>query len=377
MADEGGTMAFIDLAAQRRRLGDRVDRAVQRVLEHGRYVMGPEVHELERRLAEHSGAAEVVTCSSGTDALLLPLLAWGVGPGDAVFVPAFTFPATPEVAALLGATPVFVDVDRVTFTMDPKSLDAAVGEASSRGLQPKVVVAVDLYGHPARYDDVEALADTHGMRVLADAAQSYGASRGGRRVGRFGDATATSFFPAKPLGCYGDGGAVFTDDEELAALLRSLRVHGQGDTKYDVVRVGINGRLDTVQAAVLLEKLSIFDEELEARDRVAGRYSEALQGAVEVPAVDEDVVSAWAQYTIRLEGRDAVARRLGAEGIPTAVYYPRPLHEQPAYASCPVSPLGLTVSEESAERVLSLPMHPYLEEADQERITTALLASLG
>jgi dTDP-4-amino-4,6-dideoxygalactose transaminase len=368
----GDPIRFVDLQAQRARLGDAVDRAIARVLEHGAFIHGPEVAELEGRLASYAGVEHVVSCSSGTDALLLPLLAWGVRPGDAVVVPAFTFAATAEVVSLLGATPVFADCDPETFVMEPTSAEAALDTAVAADLVPRAIVPVDLFGQPADYDSLGDLAKSRGVALLADAAQSFGATWQGRRTGGFGDAAATSFFPAKPLGCYGDGGAVFTDDAALAGILRSLRSHGQGDHKYDTVRVGVNGRLDTIQAAVLLEKLAIFDDELAARRSVAERYTDGLDDHVSVPVVHPSADSAWAQYTVLVNGRDDVAARLRDAGVPTAVYYPVPLHHQPAYAMCPVSGKGLGVSESLARRVLSLPMHPYLDEHVQDRIIEAV-----
>ncbi len=367
-------IAFIDLQAQRRRIGDRIEAAIGRVLEHGRYVMGPEVRVLEERLAAFAGVRHVVSCASGTDALQLPLMAWSIGPGDAVFVPAFTFAATAEVVALVGATPVFVDVLPDSFNMEPASLDAAIEATRAEGrLRPAAVIPVDLFGQPADYDALQPVADRHGLRLLADTAQGFGAHYRGRRTGSIGDAASTSFFPAKPLGCYGDGGAVFTDDDELAAILRSLRVHGQGTDKYDNVRIGVNGRLDTMQAAILLEKLAIFEEEIAARDRVANAYSAALAGVSETPALIPDATSIWAQYTIKIDDRDGVADRLKAAGVPTAIYYPRPLHRQTAYRDYPTAPGGLPVSEALADRVLSLPMHPYLDRATQDRIIAAVI----
>jgi dTDP-4-amino-4,6-dideoxygalactose transaminase len=367
-------VAFVDLQAQRRRLGGRIERALAAVIEHGQFILGPEVSELERRLAGCCGVPQVVTCSSGTDALLMSLLAWGVGRGDAVYVPSLTFAATAEAVALVGATPVFVDVDPGTYTLDPDSLLAAA--RATAGLRPAAVIPVDLYGQPADYPAVEKVAREFGLRVAADAAQSFGATLDGRRVGALADVTATSFFPAKPLGCYGDGGAVFTNDDELAGSLRSLRVHGQGVDKYDNVAVGLNARLDTLQAAVLLEKLAIFDDELEARRRVAERYRAGLTGIVDVPCLREGATSAWAHYTVLVGDRSRVAARLHAAGIPTAVYYPRPLHAQAAYATCPRPPGGLPVAERLAGQVLSLPMHPYLDVATQDRIIAAVRASI-
>ena len=367
---------FIDLQTQRQRLADRVDDAVLGVLDHGQFIMGPEVEELEDRLADYCGVDHAVTCSSGTDALLLPLLAWGVGAGDAVFVPAFTFAATAEAVVLAGATPVFVDVDEEIYAMEPESLRSAVEQADDEGLRPRVVIPVDLFGHPAPYPALQEIADDHGLRVVADAAQSFGAELGGTRVGAFGDCTATSFFPAKPLGCYGDGGAVLTDDDELAALLRSCRIHGQGETKYDNVRIGINGRLDTIQAAVLLLKLEIFDDERGARQQVAARYAAGLRDVVGVPATRADARSAWAQYTVRSATRDVLAKELAAAGIPTAVYYPSPLSDQLAYAAYPTAPGGCPVAHRLADEVLSLPMHPYLRSEDQQRIVDAVRAAV-
>ena len=370
-------IAFIDLQAQRRRLGERIDEAMARVLAHGRFIMGPEVRELEDRLGAFCGAKHAIACASGTDALLLALMAEGIGPGDAVFVPAFSFVATAEMAALAGATPVFVDVLSDTFNMDPKSLDAAIGVAEGLGLRPRVVIPVDLFGQPADYDRIGAIADKHGLIVVADAAQSFGAALNGRRVGTFGAYTATSFFPTKPLGCYGDGGAVFTEDDEKAEVLRSLRMHGKGSSKYDTVRVGLNSRLDTLQAAILIEKLAILEAEIEARDAVARRYTAALAGILKVPKVIEGVRSVWAQYTIQIDEVDRVRARLKAAGVPTAVYYPKPLHQQAAYKDFPVAAGGLAVSERLSQSVLSLPMHPYFDAATQDRIVAALVDAVS
>ena len=362
------SIPFIDLQAQRKRLGRRLDEALIRVVDHGGYIMGPEVRELESGLAKFCGAKHCISCSDGTTALGLVLMGWEVKAGDAVFVPAFTFASTAEVVAWTGATPVFVDVLEDTFNMDPASLKSAVAAATGRGLTPKAVIPVDLFGQPADYRRIVPVAEDCGLKVLADAAQSFGAELDGRRMGTFGDATSTSFFPAKPLGCYGDGGAVFTDDEELAEILRSLRVHGQGSNKYDNVRIGINGRLDTLQAAILIEKLAIFPDEIEARQSVARRYSEALRPHAAVPAVIEGARSVWAQYTLKLEQRDSVQTACRAAGIPTAVYYPMPLSRQTAYRNFPSDPGGTPVSDALSERVLSIPMHPYLSEPVQDHI---------
>lgn len=367
-----GPIPFIDLRTQRLRLGDRVDQAVHRVLEHGKFILGPEVSELESRLAAFAGAKHAVTCGSGTDALLLALMAWQIGRGDAVFVPAFTFAATAEVVALLGATPIFCDILEDTFNLDPDSLERAITHAEMLALRPRAVIAVDLFGQPADYRRILPLAEAHGLKVLADAAQSFGATLDGRRVGTFGDITATSFFPAKPLGCYGDGGAILTDSAELAGVVRSLRVHGQGSDKYDNQRIGMNGRLDTLQAAVLLEKLSIFEDEIKRRDEVAERYSRELSGLAQVPALAPGATSVWAQYTLRLDSRDTVASHLKAMGIPTAIYYPKPLNRQTAYRDFPNAPGGTPASDRAAQHVLSLPMHPYLAGPTQGRIVSAI-----
>ena len=370
MTENVEAVAPLDLAAQRSRLGDRVEQAIQRVVEHGRFIMGPEVFELEERLAAFCGAPHAVSCSSGTDALLLALMGWGVGSGDAVFVPAFTFAASAEVIVLAGATPVFVDVDPATFNLDVASLEAAV--TADLGRRPAGVIAVDLFGQPADYDAIRALAAEHGMWVLSDAAQSFGSTLDGRGAGTYGDAVATSFFPTKPLGCYGDGGAVFTAEAEMAARLRSLRVHGEGEHPYDHPRIGMTGRLDTIQAAILLQKLDILGEEIEARQRLAERYSAELSEVAVVPTVDKRASSAWAQYTVQLDCRDAVAARMAEWGVPTAVYYPKPVHHQPAYAGFPVAPGGLPVAEAVPQRVLSLPVHPYMTEGAQGRVIDAL-----
>ena len=371
----GEPIPFVDLRAQRVRLGRRVEEAMARVLEHGTYIMGPEVAELETRLADWCGARHAISCASGTDALVMVLMAWGVGAGHAVYVPSFTFAATAEAVALVGATPVFVDVLADDFNIDPAGLVAAI-QGTNAHLKPACVIPVDLYGQPADYPAITDIAQAHGLRVLADAAQSFGAAIGDRRVGTLGDATTTSFFPAKPLGCYGDGGAVFTDDEETAEILRSIRAHGKGREKYDNVRIGLNGRLDTIQAAVLLEKLNIFPDELSSRRRVAAFYSMALDALVTVPPTREGTSSAWAQYTVKLERRDEIARLLQDLGIPTVVYYPKPLHQQTAYRGFPRATERLPVSEQLANVVLSLPMHPYLTDSVLARIVDAFAKSL-
>ena len=377
---DGSPIPFIDVAAQRRRLGSAIDDAVGRVLAHCQFIQGPEVRALEADLAAFCGAKHVIGCSSGTDALLLVLMAWQVGPGDAVICPAFTFCATAEVVALIGATPVMADVVADTFNLDPASFERAIATAKQRGLKPKAVIPVDLFGLPADHDAIAAIAAAHGIKVLDDAAQAFGATYRGRKLGTLGDATATSFFPAKPLGCYGDGGAVFTDDDALAARVKSLRVHGEnaGD-KYDALHIGITGRLDSIQAAVLIEKLKIFPDEIAARQAVAARYAENLAGVATTPRAGNESTSVWAQYTIRLEPgrRDALGAALKAQGIPTAIYYAKPLHRQAAYRHYPVADGGVPVSERLAEEVISLPMHAYLEPPVQDRIIEAVRLALA
>jgi dTDP-4-amino-4,6-dideoxygalactose transaminase len=371
---ELASIPFIDVAAQRRRLGRAIDEAIARVLEHCQFIMGPEVRALEAGLSEFCGARHAITCASGTDALLLALMAKGIGAGHAVICPAFTFTATAEVVALVGATPVFADVAESDFNLDPVSLQRAVATARKCGLDPRAVIPVDLFGHPADHHAIAAIADAENLFVLDDAAQAFGATYRNRRVGTLAPVTATSFFPAKPLGCYGDGGAVFTDDDELAAVMRSLRVHGEGRHRYECVRIGTNGRFDTIQAAILIEKLKIFPEEIVARARVARRYSDGLANLVAVPGVADGATSVWAQYTVRLPAgrRDGFAAALKAQGIPTAVHYPIPLHCQQAYRNFPVADGGLPVSEQLAQEVISLPMHGYLDEPTQDRIIAAI-----
>jgi len=371
---------FIDVAAQRRRLGKSIDDAVSRVLAHCQFINGPEVAQLEAALATFSGASHVVACSSGTDALLMILMAKGVGRGDAVLCPSFTFSATGEAVALTGATPVFVDVDETTFNLDASSLRRAIATARKAGLKPVAVIPVDLFGQSADHDSIAAVAKDERLFVLDDAAQGFGASYKGRRLGTFGLATATSFFPAKPLGCYGDGGAILTDDAELAQTLRSIRVHGQGFDKYDNVRLGLTARLDTMQAAILIEKLKIFEDEIAARNEVAGRYARGLGNVVSVPRLAKGCTSVWAQYTIRLPkgtDRDGFAAALKAQGVPTSIYYPKSMHQQTAYRDFPVADGGLPISEQLSEDVISLPMHAYLDEATQERIIKAVRGALS
>jgi len=370
---------FIDVAAQRRRLGQRIDDAIARVTTHCQFILGPEVKQLEKDLAAFCGARHAISCASGTDALELVLLAREIGPGDAVICPSFTFCATAEVAALLGATPVFADVDEATFNIDVASLERAVAAARKQGLKPKAVIPVDLFGLPADHDAIAKVAAAEGLFVLDDAAQAFGATYKGKKLGTIGHACATSFFPAKPLGCYGDGGAVMTNDDELADRIVSLRVHGfNKDDKYDNVRIGITGRLDTIQAAILIEKLKIFEDEIVARNTAAARYNAALADVTAVPLVPEGYTSVWAQYTLRLGPgrRDAFAAAMKERGIPTAAYYPKPLHRQGAYGHFPAAAGGLPVSDRLAAEVISLPMHAYLDEPTQARVIDAVRAAL-
>ena len=371
---------FIDIGAQRRRLGQKIDDAVTRVLTHCQFVNGPEVTQLESELAAYTGAKHVISCANGTDALVMVLMAKGIGPGDAVFCPSFTFCATASPAARTGATPIFVDVDAATFNMTAESLMPGIATAKKLGLTPKAVVPVDLFGQSADHDAIAKVAVAEGLFIIDDAAQSLGATYKGKRLGTFGHATTTSFFPAKPLGCYGDGGAIFTDDDALAATLRSIRVHGQGSDKYDNVRLGMTGRLDTMQAAILIEKLKIFDDEIRARNTVATRYAHGLGNVVTVPGLAAGNTSVWAQYTIRLPkgvDRDGFANALKAQGVPTAIYYARSLHQQAAYRDFPIAEGGLPVCESLSADVISLPMHAYLDEAAQDRVIAAVRGVVG
>ncbi len=370
-------IAFIDLLAQRRRLGESLTRAISDAVEGGQWIMGPQVTALERLLADFAGVKHAIACANGTDALLIVLRAWNVGPGDAVFVPAFTFAASAEVVALVGASPVFVDVLEDTFNMDPASLEAAIAMVKrERRLTPRVVMPVDLFGQAADYRALEPIVVREKLKMLCDAAQGFGGLLDGRRSGSIGDAAATSFFPAKPLGCFGDGGASFTNDDELADLLRSIRIHGQGADKYQNVRIGVNSRLDTIQAAILIEKLKIFPDEIELREAVAQRYSKAFarSNRIAVPHVIAGAQSTWAQYTIRVPDRDKLQADLKAKAIPTAVYYPIPLSRQKGYCDFPSAPIP--ASEALSKTVISLPMHPYLDAATQDRIIEAVLESV-
>jgi len=372
------SIQFIDLQAQRKRIGEPMNLAILAAVEAGQWIMGPQVKDLEEKLAAFAGVKHAIACANGTDALMIVLRAWEIGPGDAVFVPAFTFAATAEVVALVGASPVFVDVLEDTFNIDPASLEAAIALIKKDGkLKPRVVMPVDLFGQPADYAAIEAICAREGLKLFCDSAQGFGGLLNGKRAGGIGDAAATSFFPAKPLGCFGDGGATFTNDDELAATLRSIRVHGQGSDKYENVRVGVNSRLDTIQAAVLLEKLKIFPDEIDARNVVAKRYNDGFSGSnhIIIPRVIDNATSTWAQYTLQVENRDKLQADLKAKGIPSMVYYPIPLNDQKAYKHHPSVPTPKSAA--LSKTVISLPMHPYLEAAQQDTIIAAVLESVG
>ncbi|MET3615047.1 dTDP-4-amino-4,6-dideoxygalactose transaminase [Rhizobium aquaticum] len=367
---------FIDLAAQQAGIRAKLDTAIATVLDQGNYIMGPQVKSFEAGLSDFCGAKHSLSCANGTDALSLALMALGVKAGDAVFVPSFTFAATAEVVPFIGATPIFVDVHPDTFNLDTASLKRGIEEAGRLGLTPKCVIPVDLFGLPADFNGIIPIARENGMSVIDDAAQGFGARYHNRVVGSLADITTTSFFPAKPLGCYGDGGAVFTDNDETAKLIDSYRVHGKGSHKYDNERIGMNSRLDTLQAAILIEKLAIFADEIDKRQAVAKRYSDALRGTFEVPHIPDGLVSTWAQYTLKTaseEARTAFQDKAKAAGVPTTVYYPVPLHLQTAFKAFPRDPNGLAVSEDLAKRVISLPMHPYLDTETQDTIINAIL----
>jgi dTDP-4-amino-4,6-dideoxygalactose transaminase len=376
MSEYSVSTKFIDLAAQQKLIRPQLDLAVSKVLDHGQYIMGPEVKEFEEQLRDFTCARHALTCANGTDALSLVLMAWGIGPRDAVFVPSFTYVATAEAPAQLGATPFFVDVLEDSFNIDPDSFKQAIIDCRKLGLKPSVVIAVDLFGQPADVDTISQIARNENIKVLVDGAQSFGGKSKGRRVGTMGDATTASFFPAKPLGCYGDGGAIFTDDDETAALVDSLRLHGKGCEKYDNIRVGLNSRLDTIQAAILLEKLKIFPNELEMRGEIARRYTESLRSFCDIPKIGEDLMSSWAQYTLIVNNRDQVQARLKSQNVPSVIYYPKPLTVQSGYSHYPKVSLGTSVSEALSLSVLSLPMHPYIAPSSQDAIISCVIDSL-
>mgnify|MGYP005854477811 CR=1 FL=1 len=436
--DQQAAIPFINLSAQQARVRPQIEQGIENVLRHGKYIMGPEVFELEERLADYVGVKHCISCASGTDALLMALMAKGVGPGDAIFTTPFTFVATGEVISLLGATPVFVDIDPRTFNIDAQKLEQAVkavdsgwsivdGKIQTNNHQPSTinrsepstinrssepstinhqpltargVIPVDLFGLPADYDAINAIADKHDLFVLEDAAQGFGGTYKGRKAGSLAEIAATSFFPAKPLGCYGDGGAIFTNDDSLAEILKSIRIHGKGQDKYDNVRIGLNGRLDTIQAAILLQKLDIFPEEVQARQKAADTYTRLLSDLnhqpstinhqpplndqrltindqqVSLPFVPNGYTSAWAQYSILLEShaqREVLQKHLQQQNIPTAVYYPKPLHLQTAYAEFGYNAGDFPIAEDVSQRILSLPMGPYLHEGEQKKIVKAIL----
>lgn len=380
------TLPFIDLQAQRKRIESEINTAIQSVVDGGRYVLGPEVTELEKQLAQWSGAAHSVTCANGTDALSLALLAWDVKPGDAVFCPSFTFVATAQVIPWFGATPTFVDILPDTYNMNPDHLRQQIESVIADGtLNPKAVIAVDLFGQPANYPEIRAICDEFGLKLIADTAQGFGCTLNGKHPTDWADIATTSFFPAKPLGCYGDGGAIITRDTALAERIESLRVYGKvtpsdaatrdfhHDPKYLSIRLGMNSRLDTIQAAILLEKLKIFGDEIEKRQIVANRYADSLGNHVmRLPSVIDGGVSVWAQYVIEHEDRDGLQKHLSENGVPTAVYYPVPIHEQDFCAAWKPAAGTLPVTEAASRHVIALPMHPYLEAADQQRIIDAV-----
>jgi dTDP-4-amino-4,6-dideoxygalactose transaminase len=372
MSEYSAPTQFIDLVAQQELIRPQLDEAIKKVLDHGQYIMGPEVQEFESQLCEFTGAKHALTCANGTDALTLVLMAWGIGPGDAIFVPSFTYVATAEAPAQLGATPFFVDVCEDTFNIDPQSFKQAIIDCRKLGLRPFAVIPVDLFGQPADVDMITTIAHQEGIKVLVDGAQSFGAESKGRKVGLMGDATTTSFFPAKPLGCYGDGGAIFTSSDKDREIINSIRLHGKGSEKYDNVRIGLNSRLDTIQAAILLEKIKIFPSELKLRAHHASLYQKNLKNLIKTPEINDNILSTWAQFTLVVEKRDDLQIHLKQLGIPSVVYYPIPLSKQTGYRNFPIVSSGTRVSESLSERVLSLPMHPYMNEETVERVCQAI-----
>ena len=371
-------MEFIDLKTQLARIRPKINDRIQKVLDHGGFILGPEVQELEENLSKYCGANYTVSCANGTDALLMPLMALDIGFNDAIFVPSFTFFATAEVVALSGATPVFVDIDPRTYNICTASLQHAIDTLPERfpGKTPRGIIPVDLFGLSADYNAINAIAKKYNLFVIEDAAQGFGATYHGKKTGSLAAIAATSFFPAKPLGCYGDGGAIFCESEEIYKKLKSIRVHGQGKDKYHNVRLGMNGRLDTIQAAILLEKLAIFEDEVIKRNEVAARYHELLRPILETPYIPNGCVSSWAQYTIQVKNRDAFIAALKAKNIPTMIYYPIPLHLQEVFIGLGYKAGHLPVSERLANSVVSLPMHPYLTEEDQQMIVNAVKAAI-
>lgn len=375
-------MEFIDLATQQKRILDKIEANIRTVLNHGKYIMGPEVKALEDRLAAYVGVKYAVSCASGTDALLMALMAYQIGPGDAVLTTPFTFIATAEVISLLGATPVFVDIDPETYNIDPQKVCDTLRNMKGASLKPKAIIAVDLFGLAADYDALDAIAKENNLILIEDAAQSFGAEYKGRKSCSFGNIACTSFFPAKPLGCYGDGGMCFTNDTQIETVLKSIRVHGQGSHKYDNVRIGINGRIDTLQAAILMAKFDIFPEEVLLRQRAAERYEKLLSKIpfLKTPQIPQNCLSVWAQYSVLAENsqqRDKILDKLNKSGIPSAIYYPKPLHQQEAFSSLAYKNGDFPVSENAASCIFSLPMHPYLKEEDQIKIADILNTTIN
>ncbi|WP_020592914.1 DegT/DnrJ/EryC1/StrS family aminotransferase [Kiloniella laminariae] len=365
-------ISFINLDAQRLKLNGAIEAAIQKVIHHGQFIMGPEVREFEIALEKYTGAHYAISCANGTDALSLALMAMDIRPNDVIFVPAFTFAATAEAVALLGAVPYFVDVDEKSFLLDQTSLKRSILDAQTRGLRPRGIIAVDLFGSVPDYETIQIIAKENNLFVIADAAQSIGGARGSKQVGTMADITTTSFFPSKPLGAYGDGGAVLTDNAEIAESIKSLRIHGKGKNKYDNIRIGMNSRLDTLQAAILIEKLKILPEEIEARQKISDYYSERLPKPIKKQDIPITIKSAWAQYTICSTNRDRIRDRLLRKGVPTAVYYPTPLNKLQAYRDYPIDPLGLYISQKLSHLVFSLPMCPYLTQKNQGLICQLL-----
>ena len=368
-------MDFIDLKTQQSRIRDKIDKRIKSVLDHGKYIMGPEVFELEEKLSKYVGMRYCISCSSGTDALLIPLLAHKIGPGDAVITTPFTYIATAEVISLLGAEPVFVDIYDATYNMDPRYIEDAIKHAENKGLNTKAIIPVDLFGLPARYRIINDIAEKYKLIVIEDAAQGFGGEIRGKKAGSFGHVASTSFFPAKPLGCYGDGGAIFTNDEELAEKMKSIRVHGSGANKYENIRLGINGRLDTFQAAILLEKLSIFDNELKLRNSVADYYSNNISSRFIKPFTPKDYFSSWAQYSLLSKSnseRDKIMLSLSEADIPSMIYYKLPLHLQIVLKKLGYKKGDFPISESISNKVFSIPMHPYLDKEQQNKIIQIL-----
>ena len=370
-------MDFIDLSAQQKIIRKKIEKRISDVLAHGQYIMGPEVFQLEEKLKSYVDAKHCISCSSGTDALIIPLMAKGIGPGDAVITTSFSYIATAEAIALLGATPIFCDIYPKTFNIDPNGLEKAYNKANLEGLKPKAIISVDLFGLPARYRLINDFAKSKNLFLLEDAAQGFGGKIGQQKVGTFGDVSSTSFFPAKPLGCYGDGGAIFTDNDELAENMRSIRVHGGGKDKYNNIRLGLNGRLDTLQAAILIEKLAIFDSELIMRNKIAKYFSKKLNSNFTLPHIPDNYFSSWAQYSVLLKDKDErkkVIEILNDKNIPSMIYYKIPLHLQKVFKNLNYKTGDLPISESVANKIISLPMHPYLKESDQDFIIKNMIS---